>query len=102
MTITWTARLGRIDQFHLRRPIDQDSALIDVGLVGDLAGRQRGRLLKQREGADALAASDTGIVKPEALLEKCDHARVVLGLPSALVACFLAMTGFNQPSTAHD
>ena len=69
------AWLGRIDQFHLRRPIDQDGALIDVSLVGDLARRQRGWLLKEREGADTLAASDTGIVKPEALLEKRDHAR---------------------------
>src|SRR5258708_6112178 len=43
------ARLGRIDQFHLRRPIDQDGSLIDVGLVGDLASRQRWWLLKERE-----------------------------------------------------
>src|SRR6267154_357614 len=33
------ARLGRIDQFHLCGPIDQDGALIDVGLVRDLSIR---------------------------------------------------------------
>jgi hypothetical protein len=73
-----TARLGRINQFHLGCPIDQDGALIDVCLIRDLASRQRGRLFKEREGADTLAASDTGIVKPEALLEKRDHVRVMI------------------------
>src|SRR4051812_10083751 len=72
---TW---FGRIEQFALRRPMAQDGALIDVGLVGDLARRQRGRLLEQRKRADAIAASDAGIVDPQALLEKSDHPRITI------------------------
>ena len=86
------ARLGRIDQLHLRRPIDQDSALVDVRLVGDLACRQRGRLCKKREGAYALAASDTGIVKPQALLEKRDHTEVAVKVAIG-IGCVLPTTG---------
>jgi hypothetical protein len=52
--------------------------LIGVCLVRNLASRQRGWLVKEREGADALAASETRVVKPKALLEKRDHARVAI------------------------
>src|SRR3954447_17573886 len=72
------AGLGRIDQLHLPSSIDQHGALIDVCLVRDLTCRQRGWLLKQRKGTDAFAASDSSVVRPETLLDKCDHARIAV------------------------
>src|ERR1700676_648844 len=76
----------------------EDGSLIDIGLVGDLSGPQRGWLLQQRECTDALAASGIGIVKPQALLEKSDYAWIVIEIALGAGRVFL---GHDRVQPAH-
>src|SRR3954469_13087786 len=41
------ARVGTVERFDLVRSVLQDGALIDIGLVGNFARGDRGRLLEQ-------------------------------------------------------
>ena len=65
-----TAWLGRINQFHLGCPIDQDGALIDVCLIRDLASRQRGCWLKSRSPLQSYHLRDSvaSVARPLSLI----------------------------------